>query len=382
MPARTTMHSLVPILVLGFAHPAAATGQDSLRFTAVSAGSRHTCALTASERAYCWGDNGEGELGDSTRIDSPAPVAVAGDLTFLMIDAGVEITCGVTTTGRAYCWGRNSTGALGNAAMPRSTVPVPVIGGLLFRSVAVGADHACGLTADRSAYCWGANLEGQLGTKDTASSPRPLPVSGGLRFRMLTAGDEHTCGITVDSLAYCWGSNQRGQLGIGSRRTPLGPQAVAFGRRWKVLSAGSRYTCGVTAERHGAMYCWGDNFHEQINPRNSFATLGDPILWSPTFAGEPLNLLDVSAGRWHTCVVRDRDVNPVSCRGANLDNQLGRNVLGEYIQVSAGDAHTCALRRDGAIYCWGRNAAGQLGDGTLYNEQFPVRVVDPVAARP
>jgi hypothetical protein len=72
----------------------------------------------------------------------------------------------------------------------------------------------------------------------------------------------------------------------------------------------------------------------------------------------------------------------VSCWGANLDDQLGRNVLGPYTQVSAGDAHTCALRPDGAILCWGRNAAGQLGDGSLLSEQRPVRVAGPVALNP
>jgi alpha-tubulin suppressor-like RCC1 family protein len=380
MSARVTIGSLVCCTIAVF-HPSRLAGQDSLRFTLVAAGARYTCALTTGQRAYCWGDNGEGELGDGTRIDSPAPVAVAGDHTFLTIDAGVEITCGVTTTEEAYCWGRNSTGALGNAATPRSLVPVPVTGGLLFRSVAVGADHVCGLTVDGLAYCWGSNADGQLGTTSDTGTARPLPVPGGLRFGALTAGDSHTCGITVDSLAYCWGSNQRGQLGIGNRSTPRGPQRVAFGRRWRVLSAGSRFTCGVTAERHGVMYCWGDNFHEQINPRTAATTRGDPILWSPTFAGEPLNVRGVSAGRWHTCIVRDGSVNPVSCRGANLDDQLGRNVLGEYLQVSAGDAHTCALRRDGAILCWGRNAAGQLGDGTLYSQLFPVRVIDPVAVQ-
>lgn len=382
MPARVAPILVIPILGLALVRPAAAAGPDSLRFTMVTAGARHTCALTTSERAYCWGANLQGQLGDSSRIDSPAPVAVAGGHTFLMIDAGLEITCGVTTLSEAYCWGRNSAGALGNAAMVRSIVPVPVTGGLLFHSVTVGADHVCGLTVEGAAFCWGSNADGQLGTNDTASSPRPLPVPGGLRFRELTAGDAHTCGIATNGLAYCWGSNDRGQLGIGSRRTPLGPQPVAFRRHWRMLSAGSRYTCGITAERHSALYCWGDNFYEQINPHTAVGARGDPILWSPTFAGEPLNLRSVSAGRWHTCLVRNGDVNPVSCRGANLDEQLGRNVLGKYVQVAAGDAHTCALRKDGAIFCWGRNDAGQLGDGTLFGHQVPVQVVAPVAPEP
>jgi alpha-tubulin suppressor-like RCC1 family protein len=378
MRARHTFATLVACLAA-----ATANAQDSLTFTTVSAGASHTCALTSGERAYCWGDNSEGELGSSDRIDSPVPVAVAGGLTFLSIDAGVEFTCGVTTGGEAYCWGRNTTGTLGNAATPRSLVPVPVTGGLLFRSIATGADHACGITDDGRAYCWGSNDRGQLGTGDTLSSARPLPVAGTLRFRSITAGDDHSCGVTVDSLAYCWGSNRRGQLGIGAHGERRGPQPVAHHRHWRMLSAGAQHTCGINADaRRPALFCWGDNFHEQINSRRSFATLGDPILWVPTFAGDPLSLSFVSAGRWHTCFVVTRGVQSVSCRGANLDEQLGRYVLGPYTQVSAGDAHTCALRPEGAIMCWGKNAAGQLGDGTRYDEARPVRVAEPIALTP
>jgi alpha-tubulin suppressor-like RCC1 family protein len=251
---------------------------------------------------------------------------------------------------------------------------VPVTGGLLFRTVATGADHACGVVEDGRAYCWGANGDGQLGTSDSLSSTRPLPVAGDLRFRSLTAGDAHTCGVTVDSLAYCWGSNRRGQLGVGAYGARRGPQPVVHHRHWRMLSAGALHTCGVTADPpRPAVFCWGDNFHEQINARSAIANLGDPILWSPAFAGDPINLQLVSAGRFHTCIVR-AGATAVACWGANLDDQLGRNVLGPYTQVSAGDAHTCALRGDGAILCWGRNTAGQLGDGSLLSEQRPVRV--------
>lgn len=380
MNAHQTVAALLAGLVATAAPLGAAAAQDTLIFTTVTTGATHTCALTTAQRAYCWGDNSEGELGSGDRFDSTVPVAVGGGHTFLAVDAGVDFTCGVTTGGEAYCWGRNSTGALGNAATPRSTVPALVSGGVLFRAVAAGGDHACGLADDGRAYCWGANDHGQLGTADTQSSSHALPVIGTLRFRSITAGDEHTCAVTLDSLAYCWGSNRRGQLGIGAHGERHGPQPVTRQRRWSMLSAGALHTCGIATDGpRPTLYCWGDNFHQQINARPAFATLGDPILWAPTFAGDPFDLLWVSAGRWHTCIVRARGALTLTCRGADLDRQLGRNVFGTFTQVSAGDAHTCGLRPDGTIECWGRNDAGQLGDGSRANDGRPVRVAGPVA---
>ncbi|MGH7537672.1 MAG: RCC1 domain-containing protein [Gemmatimonadales bacterium] len=371
-------------LWLVLSHPtlAQATAPDSLLFSSVTAGATHTCALTTKGRVYCWGSNGEGELGAGNRADSPLPVAVAGATRFLGIDAGTEFACGVATTGEAYCWGRNTTGALGNAATPRSLAPAPVTGGLLFRGVTAGADHACGVADDGVAYCWGANAQGQLGTGDTLPSTRPLPVTGALRFIALTAGDGHTCGIARDSLAYCWGTNRRGELGVGLRGERRGPQAVARHYRWRSLSAGAHHTCGLTADRRPIVFCWGDNFHEQINPRRTPMSRGDPILWAPTFVAQPFDLLGVSAGRWHSCLARGHSATAVTCWGANFDFQLGRLVIGSFVQVSAGEAHTCALRRDGAVYCWGRNSAGQLGDGTRFDEPRPVRVADSIPEPP
>jgi alpha-tubulin suppressor-like RCC1 family protein len=364
-------------LALSLPHSASALPQDSLSFGSISAGATHTCALTTGGEAYCWGDNSEGELGSGDRFDSDVPTPVIGGIRFLTIDASVEFTCGLTTSGEAYCWGRNDTHALGNGAMPRSDAPVLVTGGQLFRAVAAGGDHACGVAVDGVAYCWGSNLEGQLGTGDTSSSPLPLPVAGSLRFLSITAGDDHTCALTVDSLAYCWGSNQRGQLGTGRRDPGWTPQPVAYHRHWRSLSAGARHTCGIVAGARPTAYCWGDNFHGQAaSPRGAWTA------WAPTFATDGFGLAQVSAGRWHTCYLRRRNINAIICVGANFDKQLGTFLFADYIQVSAGDAHTCALGADRAAYCWGRNAAGQLGDGTHLRQPRPVRVSNPLTLAP
>jgi Regulator of Chromosome Condensation (RCC1) repeat protein len=136
-----------------------------------------------------------------------------------------------------------------------------------------------------------------------------------------------------------------------------------------MVSAGAQHTCGVTADRHPAVYCWGSNFH------------GQGANWRPRIATDAPFIAAVDAGARHTCVVREVD-NAITCFGNNLDDQLGRDVFGRYTQVSAGGAHTCAVRPDGDIMCWGRNAAGQLGNGSWYREARPVHVVGPVALNP
>lgn len=372
-------------LPLALPRPAHAQRQDTtVVYRAISAGAMHTCALSVGGQAYCWGNNLEGELGTGDNVDVTAPAAVTGGIRFLTVEAGLEFTCGLATTGEAYCWGRNDTYALGNASMKRADKPVLVSGGVRFRAVAVGGDHACGVAVDGVAYCWGSNSEGQLGTGDTLSSALPLPVAGSLRFRRITAGDNFTCGLTVDSLAYCWGGNRHGQLGTGRRDEGLTPQAVAYHRHWRMLSAGARHTCGLTAGRVPAAYCWGDNFHGQgdIRFRGQGGLQTRATLWAPTFVMDGSDLARVSAGRWHTCFVWRRSVDTVRCIGANFDGQLGRNLFGVYVQVSAGDAHTCGLLAGGSLYCWGRNTEGQLGDGTHFRRLWPVEVSEPLALTP
>jgi len=142
-------HSTVPVPVAG-----------GLTFTAVQAGGSHTCALTSNGTAYCWGRDWSGELGTGATIDSVAtPTIVSGGLIFRQISAGEFHTCGITSTSAAYCWGDDEAAQLGNGLFGASTdTPVQVSGGHDFVSVAAGLLHTCALTAAGVAYCWGDEL--------------------------------------------------------------------------------------------------------------------------------------------------------------------------------------------------------------------------------
>jgi alpha-tubulin suppressor-like RCC1 family protein len=208
--------------------PTAVAG--GLSFRQVIAGDQHTCGATTGNRGYCWGRNAEGQLGIGIygiRNGRQVPTAVLGGLSFRQVLAGRVHTCGVTTSDRAYCWGYNGDGELGNGTLSgRQTRPLAVVGGLSFRWLAPGHYHTCGTTLANKGYCWGRNSFGEVGDGTTSIRPRPVAVAGGLQFRMVTSGFYHSCGVTTDDRGFCWGYNNYAQVGDGTELQRLKPRAV------------------------------------------------------------------------------------------------------------------------------------------------------------
>lgn len=204
-------------------------------------------------------------------------------------------------------------------------------------SITAGADHACGLTPQHAAWCWGSNADGELGNPAVtvpcgeggeACSAKPVKVSTSVPFAAISAGHGFTCALSTSGVPYCWGDNRFGQLGIGSqaptgRPAKVGIEGVAF----QSISAGDSHACAVTTA--GVAYCWGSN------------------------AGGRLGTGGTSGG--HTV--------PVAV-GGHLT----------FRAISAGYFHTCALTRDGAVYCWGRNEMGEVGNAPRRQSSLPVRV--------
>jgi alpha-tubulin suppressor-like RCC1 family protein len=239
------------------------------QFTTVSAGAVHVCGLVDDGEVWCWGLAGPGLLGNGISGDntwSGVPDSAHTDQRFRVISAGSNHTCGLTPSGEAYCWGENTRGQLGNGTTENAEVPVQVVGGILFHEIDTGADHTCALDLEGNAYCWGSNFSGQLGAAAVVSSDTPVMVTGGLSFEIISAGTSYTCAVDNGSIAYCWGINDDGRLGDGTLISRNEPTMVAGNLDFETISAGeggsNTATCGFTLD--SLVYCWGDGLEGQL----------------------------------------------------------------------------------------------------------------------
>jgi alpha-tubulin suppressor-like RCC1 family protein len=199
--------------------------------TALSVGYRHSCVRSAAGTAYCWGDNVTGQIGDGTNTLRSAPVAVTtsgalSGVTIAQIVTGQNHTCALSTTGAAYCWGNNTQRQLGDGTNTTRWTPGPVdqfgaLAGVTVADLAIGYRHTCARSTTGAAYCWGFNSQGQLGDGSTTNRSTPVAVTStgalaGVTIARLDGGSAHTCAVSTAGLPYCWGANAVGQLGDGT----------------------------------------------------------------------------------------------------------------------------------------------------------------------
>ncbi len=355
--------------------------------TLISAGEDYTCVLESNGKAYCWGDNSVGQLGNGSTKSSMSPVAVSGGLRFKSISAGWDHTCGVSVDNEAYCWGRGRYGRLGNGSSENSMVPTAVSGGLSFESVDSGMAHTCGITAGGDAFCWGRGEDGILGNNSIESSLVPVPVSGGLAFGSIHAGSATTCGVTTNGDAYCWGASDFGNLlglGPGDRDRKLAPGRVAGGFNFKPgsISVGLDHVCATTTADKAV--CWGRGRYGKLGIGTADALGVIENLMTPREVKGNLSFASLTTGVFQTCGIATD--GKAYCWGRNGSGQLGDGSTTMRVEpaavsanlsfkhVAVGNDHACGVSSNDEVYCWGNGNAGKLGTRSSDNKLTPTKV--------
>jgi len=192
----------------------------------LTAGSKHTCAIAVDGAAWCWGDKGNGRLGDGTNTERHEPAAVdvaTGLTTVTAISAGEKHTCAIAAvTGAAWCWGHKGNGRIGDGTDTDQFFPVPVsssTGLIVASAIAAGLAHTCAVDSAGAAWCWGLGGDGQIGDGGVVDQVLPARVdtnTGLTTVLWITGGWLHTCGLKADNTTWCWGANGDGQLGDGT----------------------------------------------------------------------------------------------------------------------------------------------------------------------
>ncbi|MEZ4450186.1 MAG: hypothetical protein R3B09_11985 [Nannocystaceae bacterium] len=320
---------------------ASPTGVPGVRgAAALAAGAEHPCALAGSGRAYCWGANSDGALGDGSTSDRRAPVGVQVPQGLRDLAAGDRFTCGLAQSGGVLCWGSNDGLVLGEA--PPSSDPddggVREVRGVdSVQSLAAGSGFTCAVVQSGEVECWGDNASGQLGVASPAQTKKPVTVRGIAEAVEVVAGRAHACARLRSGAVVCWGANDLGQLGDGSTKGRSVPAPVQGLADAVELVGGSDHNC---ARRRGG-------YDQCVGARATASST----------AASP------------------RQPPPALVQG-----------LSGAAELASGNEHTCA-RVGASVLCWGNNFRGQLGDGAASSgastsNPRPLRVVKIDDAKP
>ncbi len=368
-----------------FTGPPAPDG--ALQFSAVTGGYFHSCGLTLAGRAYCWGGNTWGTLGDGSTTDSNRPVDVAGGHQFADFDSGAGHTCGVTESGQIFCWGLNDEGQAGDEfANIGIEEPLRLPGSQFWVEVSAGHDHTCALTSDGSAWCWGDNVTGHLGSGDTFNkSFQPVRVASDITFTTIVAGYYQSCALALSGQMYCWGRNDQGQIGDGSNVNRFTPVPVSGDLTFRALGGGDAFMCGITTG--GSAWCWGSNRSGEIgdpslpNQVTPVQVDGLPELRKIYGAGGAFTLPSAPA---YACGLTAN--GEAWCWGGAIRGGLWGGATDGPVRIETGirfrnlglgAEHLCGVTTEGWAFCGGGNYVGQLGDGTGQDRSSMVGVVRP-----
>ena len=388
----------------------------------IAVGSSATVSVFAldangSYEFYATATDPAGNVSSCSSSSSGAYAFVISFTAFSMgtIDAGGLHSCAIKSDKTVSCWGKGTQGQLGDGQGSDSYAPVTVVSEQGDSNdlsdtiqISAGENHSCTLNTSGNIKCWGRGSDGQLGDGLGSGSNIPVTVISGEGSSQplgsvvqISSGNFYTCALKSDSTVSCWGANEAYQLGRANTTVVsiLHPTVVISDQSDSdslsgvvQISAGGTHSCALLSD--GRIKCWGDGGDGRLGDGTTTSRTYPAFVLSAIGSTTPLgDIIQVSSGVSHTCALKSDGT--VSCWGEGTFGQLGHGLstssyypvtvisgmgsftaLGSVIQIASGDYYSCALKSDGTVSCWGSELQGRLGNASsISSNNFPVDVV-------
>ena len=343
----------------------------------VAAGNNYTMAIKNNGTLWAWGSNYYGQLGNGTTINKSTPIQIGTDSNWKVVVASFNNTKAIKNNGTLWAWGENSKGQLGDGTRSTKYLPTQIGTNTDWKLVESGGAHSIAIKNNGTLWAWGYSQFGQLGD-GTINTIRSIPIQIGTstNWKLVVASNGYNMAIKNDGTLWAWGENFTGQLGDGSAVFKWIPIQIGNDSDWKVVVVGDDHTIAV--KNDDTFWTWGNNIYGQLG-NGSFSNS------NPTQIGTSTNWKLVESGRAHSTAIKNDGT--LWTWGNNYDGQLGLGgftynknsptqvgTASDWLYGDAGDFHTMAIKNDGALWAWGDNYNGQLGDGTVSIRKTPIKI--------
>ena len=358
----------------------------------LAGGQYHSLAVRSDGTVAAWGYNADGELGDGTTTTRLTPVQVAGVAGATAVAAGDLHSLALGSGGVVRSWGANAYGQLGDGTTTGRKTAVQVNGLTGVSAIAAGNYHGLALRADGTVAAWGYNGAGELGDGTTANRSSPVTVQGVSGVTAVAAGGlpgwaGHSVALKGDGTVWSWGYGKHGQLGTGSTSSTTTPTRVPGLSAVTAIAASGDNTYSLKSD--GTVWAWGDDGYGQLGNTSVKSSLSSTPV-QVAISG----VAAIAAGGTHALAIKTDGT--VWAWGNDNTGQLGDGgvcgktcttpvkvgTLAGAAVVAAGYVHSLAALADGSVRAWGRNAEGELGDGTTTVRATPVTTTGLTGVRP